>query len=126
VVAKLEVLNSTCAVHRPARSMIVSVDAVQQLGELLPELATECIKTALDILDALSAVPEGRKALKGCLWTIPNVVHLLMRVSEACTRQALSMLWTVWRMDPKECAPAAIETGLTMKPLLVMVKWLLH
>jgi len=35
-------------------------------------------------------------------------------------RQALSMLWTVCRMAPEECAPAAVEAGLTMKLLLVI------
>ena len=85
VVTGLELLNSICAVHRPARSMIVSVGEVPQLVELLPELATECVEPALDILDALSAVPEGRMALKDCPRTIPNAVRLLMRVSEACT-----------------------------------------
>jgi hypothetical protein len=82
VVVGLQLLNSICVVHRPARSMIVSIGAVPQLVELLPELATECVKPALDILDALSAVPEGRTALKDCPRTIPNVVRLLMRVSE--------------------------------------------
>jgi len=120
VVAGLELLNSICAVHRPARSMIVSIGAVPQLVELLPELATECVEPALDILDALSAVPEGRAALKDCPRTIPNAVRLLMRVSEACTRRVLSMLWTVCRMAPEECAPAAVEAGLAAKLLLVI------
>ncbi|CAN6301698.1 unnamed protein product [Urochloa humidicola] len=93
---------------------------VPQLVELLPELATECVEPALDILDALSAVPEGRIALKDCPRTIPNAVRLLMRVSEACTRRALSMLWTVCRMAPEECAPAAVEAGLAAKLLLVI------
>jgi hypothetical protein len=87
--------------------------------ELLPKLATECVEPALDILDALSAVPEGRMVLKDCLQTIPNAVRLLMRVSEACTRRALSMLWPVCRMAP-ECAPAAVEAGLAAKLQLVI------
>ncbi|KAM0880754.1 hypothetical protein ACQ4PT_033386 [Festuca glaucescens] len=120
VAAGLELLNSICAVHRPARSMIVSIGAVQQLVELLPELATECVEPALDVLDALAAVPEGRIALKDCPRTIPNAVRLLMRVSEACTRRALSMLWVVCRMVPEESAPAALEVGLAAKLLLVI------
>jgi hypothetical protein len=51
-VTGLELLNLIFAVHRPARSMIVSVGAVLQLVELLPELTTECVELALDILDA--------------------------------------------------------------------------
>lgn len=120
VAAGLELLNSICAVHRPARSMIVSIGAVQQLVELLPELATECVEPALDILDALASVPEGRTALKDCPRTIPNAVRLLMRVSEACTQRALSMLWVVCRMVPEESAPAALEVGLAAKLLLVI------
>lgn len=120
VAAGLELLNSICAVHRPARSMIVSIGAVQQLVELLPELATECVEPALDVLDALAAVPEGRMALKDCPRTIPNAVRLLMRVSEACTRRALSMLWVVCRIVPEESAPAALEVGLAAKLLLVI------
>lgn len=96
------------------------VGAVLQLVELLLELVTECVESALDILDALSVVPEERMALKDCLWTILNVVRLLMRVSEVCTQQALSMLWTVCRMALEECAPNAVEAGLTMKLLLVI------
>ncbi|KAF7041634.1 hypothetical protein CFC21_051401 [Triticum aestivum] len=120
VAAGLELLNSICAVHRPARSMIVSIGAVQQLVELLPELATECVEPALDILDALASVPEGRTALKDCPRTIPNAVRLLMRVSEACTQRALSMLWVVCRMVPEESAPAALDVGLAAKLLLVI------
>ncbi|KAK1651805.1 hypothetical protein QYE76_069610 [Lolium multiflorum] len=120
VAAGLELLNSICAVHRPARSMIVSIGAVQQLVELLPELATECVEPALDVLDALAAVPEGRMALKDCPKTIPNAVRLLMRVSEACTHRALSMLWVVCRIVPEESAPAALEVGLAAKLLLVI------
>ncbi|VAH36361.1 unnamed protein product [Triticum turgidum subsp. durum] len=78
--------------------MIVSTGAVQQLP----------------------SVPEGRTALKDCPRTIPNVVRLLMRVSEACTQRALSMLWVVCRMVPEESAPTALEVGLAAKLLLVI------
>ncbi|KAG8096932.1 hypothetical protein GUJ93_ZPchr0013g35817 [Zizania palustris] len=120
VAAGLELLSSICAAHRPARCLIVSIGAVPQLVELLPELPTECVEAALDILDALAAVPEGRIALKDCPRTIPNAVRLLMRVSEACTHRALSMLWVVCRMAPEESAPAALDAGLGAKLLLVI------
>jgi hypothetical protein len=102
VLAGLQLLNSICAAHSTARTMIVSIGAVAQL------LATECVEPGpWTVLDALSAVPEGRAALKDCPRTIPNAVRLLMRVSEPCTRRALSMLWLLCRMAPEECAPAA-------------------
>jgi hypothetical protein len=75
VLAGLQLLNSICAEHSPARTMIVSIGAVAQL------LATECVEPGpWTVLDALSAVPEGRAALKDCPRTIPNAVRLLMRV----------------------------------------------
>jgi hypothetical protein len=120
VVAGIQLLSSICAAHAPARTMIVSIGAVAQLVELLPELATECVEPALDVLDALSALPEGRAALRDCPRTIPNAVRLLMRVSEPCTRRALSMLRLLCRMAPEECARAAVEAGLAAKLLLVI------
>ncbi|XP_057999041.1 uncharacterized protein LOC131177891 [Hevea brasiliensis] len=52
--------------------------------------------------------------------TIPNVVTLLMKVSESCTQLALSILWAVCKLAPEECAALAVEAGLATKLLLLM------
>lgn len=117
--AGLSLLKTICS-HEQVRSLIVSVGAVSQLVELLPNLSPECLELALQILDDLSTIPEGRIALKDCPQTIPNAVRLLMRVSESCTRYALSLLWAVCNLAPEECASLAVEAGLAAKLLLVI------
>ncbi|KAJ6791370.1 U-box domain-containing protein 30-like [Iris pallida] len=102
------------------RNLVVGIGAVPQIVDLLPELGPECLQPALQVLDDLSGVPEGRLALKDCCRTIPNVVRLLMRVSESCTQCALSILWAVCKLDPGECGRVAVEAGLAAKLLLVI------
>ncbi|KAF2309616.1 hypothetical protein GH714_004298 [Hevea brasiliensis] len=63
---------------------------------------------------------EGSNALKDCSGTIPNVVKLLMKVSESCTQLALSILWAVCKLAPEECSALAVEAGLAAKLLLVI------
>ncbi|XP_008790249.1 U-box domain-containing protein 30-like [Phoenix dactylifera] len=115
----LSLLKTICS-HERVRGLIVSVGAVSQLVELLPNLSPECLELALHILDDLSTIPEGRVALKDCPRTIPNAVRLLMRVSESCTQYALSILWAVCKLAPDECASLAVEAGLAAKLLLVI------
>ncbi|KAH7665032.1 Zinc finger RING/FYVE/PHD-type protein [Dioscorea alata] len=115
----LGLLKTICA-HKQVRSLVVSVGAVPQLVELLPELTPDPLEQALQILDDLAAIPEGRSALKECPHTIPNLVRLLMRVSEACTQSSLSILWAVCKLAPDECASLAVEAGLAAKLLLVL------
>lgn len=91
-----------------------------QLIQLLPTLNNECLEIALHILEVLSTLPEGRLALKECPNIIPNVVKLLMRVSESCTQFALSILWAIYKLAPEECASKAVEAGLAAKLLLVI------
>ncbi|XP_010936162.1 U-box domain-containing protein 30 [Elaeis guineensis] len=117
--AGLSLLKTICS-HERVRGLIVSVGAVSQLVELLPNLSHEYLELALRILDDLSTIPEGRVALKDCPQTIPNAVRLLMRVSESCTRYALSILWAVCKLAPDECASLAVEAGLAAKLLLVI------
>ncbi|RWW19452.1 hypothetical protein BHE74_00035386 [Ensete ventricosum] len=119
IVAGLSLLKAICF-HEQVRSLIVSIGAVPQLVELLPNLTPECVELALHILDDLSTIAGGCSALKDCAQTIPNAVRLLMRVSEACTRYALSILWAVCKLAPDECAPLAVEAGLAAKLLLVI------
>ncbi|GAB2293753.1 U-box domain-containing protein 30 [Dionaea muscipula] len=102
------------------RCSILSIGAVAQLVELLPGLNPECLELALSILKNLSSLPAGQLALKDCPNMIPNVVKLLMRVSETCTQLALSILWAVCQLAPEECAPMAVEAGLAAKLLLVI------
>lgn len=115
----LSLLRTIC-LHKEVRSLIVSIGAVPQLVELLPALNPDSLELALSILDALSTLQEGRLALKGCSNTIPNLVRLLMRVSESCTQYALSILWSVCKLAPEECSSIAVDAGLAAKLLLVI------
>lgn len=119
VLPGLKVLRTIC-LHKEVRALIVSLGAVPQLVELLPALDPDCLESALFILDALSTVQEGRLALKECSNTIPNMVRLLMRVSECCTQYALSILWSVCKLAPEECSSVAVDAGLAAKLLLVI------
>lgn len=116
----LNMLKAICSKEEQARGLMIRVGAVGQLAELLPHFSHECLEVALQILDELSSLPEGGAVLKDCVQTIPNLVRILMRVSETCTQHALSMLWVVCRLAPDECAPAAIDAGLAAKLLLVI------
>ncbi|GAV57721.1 U-box domain-containing protein/KAP domain-containing protein [Cephalotus follicularis] len=115
----LSLLNSIC-LHTQVRGLIVSIGAIPQLVELLPALDSDCLELALFILDALSSLTEGRLALKDCTKTIPNMVRLLMRVSEISTQYALSILWSICKLSPEECSSVAVEAGLAAKLLLVI------
>ncbi|OVA08620.1 U box domain [Macleaya cordata] len=117
--AGLSLLKTICS-HKQVRNLVVNIGAVPQLVELLPDLNPDCLESALFILDVLSTLPEGRSAMKDCPHTIPNVVRLLMRVSENCTQYALSILWAVCKLAPEECASLAVEAGLAAKLLLVI------
>ncbi len=119
VLPGLKLLRTIC-LHKEVRALIVSLGAVPQLVELLPALDPDCLELALFILDALSTVEEARLALKACSNTIPNMVRLLMRVSECCTQYALSILWCVCKLAPEECSSIAIDAGLAAKLLLVI------
>ncbi|KHF99602.1 U-box domain-containing 31 -like protein [Gossypium arboreum] len=102
------------------RNSFVNVGAVPQLVELMPGLNNECLELVLCILELLSSIPEGRLALKDCPNTIPNVVKLLMKASENCTQLALSILWSICKFAPEECASLAVDAGLAAKLLLVI------
>ncbi|THU62528.1 hypothetical protein C4D60_Mb01t06090 [Musa balbisiana] len=119
IAAALSLLEAICS-HEQVRSSLVSVGAVTQLVELLPNLSPEGSVPALHILDDLSTIPEGLSALKDCPQTIPNTVRLLMRASEAGVQYALSILWAVCRLAPDECASLAVEAGLPANLLLVI------
>ncbi|KAJ1377866.1 Zinc finger, RING/FYVE/PHD-type [Sesbania bispinosa] len=119
VLTGLILLKAICS-HESVRSSVVSIGAIPQLIELLPTLNNECLEIALYILEVLSTLPEGRMALKECPNIIPNVVKLLMRVSESCTQFALSILWSIYKLAPEECASQAVEAGLAAKLLLVI------
>ncbi|KAE9458793.1 hypothetical protein C3L33_09298, partial [Rhododendron williamsianum] len=106
--------------YEGVRSSIVSIGGVPQIVELLPNLRSECLEFALYVLEALSSLPEGKMSLKDCPNTIPNMVRLLMRVSENCTQLALTILWGVCEISPEECAPIAVDAGLAAKLLLVI------
>ncbi|XXG63949.1 hypothetical protein AAC387_Pa05g2026 [Persea americana] len=119
VSAGLCLLRTICS-YDQVRSLVVSIGAVSLLVELLPCLNSDCLESALFILDALSTLPEGRVALKDCPRTIPNAVKLLMKISESCTQYAISILWQVCKLAPEECASLAVEAGLAAKLLLVI------
>lgn len=120
VFAGLSLLSRICS-HKQVGALVVSVGAVGQIVEQLGHLnPPESLELALQILDKLSGIPEGRSALKDCPQTIPNMVRLLMRVSENCTQYSLSILWAVCELAPDECASVAVEAGLAAKLLLVI------
>ncbi|GFZ10144.1 ARM repeat superfamily protein [Actinidia rufa] len=106
--------------HEGVRSSVVSIGAIPQLVEILPNLNAECVELSLYILEVLSTLPEGRLALKDCPNTIPNTVKLLMKVSENCTQLSLSILWAVCGLAPEEYASVAVDAGLAAKLLLVI------
>ncbi|XP_074279211.1 U-box domain-containing protein 30-like [Silene latifolia] len=113
-------LLKTISSHESLRGSIITIGGIPQLVDILPGLNPECLELALGILDYLGSVQEGRLALRDCPRTIPNLVKLLMRVSESCTQLALSILWSVCKLSPEECAPIAVEAGLAAKLLLVI------
>ncbi|PSS19703.1 U-box domain-containing protein [Actinidia chinensis var. chinensis] len=119
IVAGLRLLKSICS-HKGVRNSVVSIGAIPQLVEILPNLNAQCLELALYILEGLSSLEEGRVALKDCPRTIPNMVRLLMKVSENCTQLALSILWGIYETAPEECAPVAVDAGLASKLLLVI------
>ncbi|CAN1341340.1 U-box domain-containing protein 75 [Linum perenne] len=119
VLAGLRLLKAICS-HESLRTSIVSVGAVSQLVELLPGFKSDSIELGLHILELLSTIPEGKVALKECPKTIPNMVKLLMKVSENCTQLALSILWAVCNLAPEECGALAVDAGLAAKLLLVI------
>ncbi|XP_051125696.1 U-box domain-containing protein 30-like [Andrographis paniculata] len=108
------------SMHKQVRSLIVSIGAIPQLVELIPSLNPDCVEVALFILNVLSSEPEGSQALKDCPNAIPNVVKLLMRISESSTECALSILWSVCKLSPDECSLVAVDAGLAAKLLLVI------
>ncbi|KAK9047602.1 hypothetical protein V6N11_053441 [Hibiscus sabdariffa] len=119
VLPGLSLLKVICS-HESVRNSFVNVGAVPQLVELMPELNNECLELVLHLLELLSNIPEGRLALKDCPNTIPNVVKLLMKASENCMQSALSILWTICKFAPEECASIALDAGLAAKLLLVI------
>ncbi|KAL8127956.1 U-box domain-containing protein 30-like [Apium graveolens] len=119
VVAGLRLLKRIC-LYEGLRSSVVSIGAVPQLVEMLPNLNAESLELALYILEVLSTFPKGRLALKECPNTIPTVVRLLMKISKNCTHLALSILWSIFELAPEECAALAVDAGLAAKLLLVI------
>ncbi|KAL3632340.1 U-box domain-containing protein 30 [Castilleja foliolosa] len=115
----LRLLKLIC-MHKQVRSLIVSIGAIPQLLELIPVLNPDCVELALFVLDFLSTVPEGQQGLKECSSTIPTMVKLIMRISESCTDSALSILSSVIKLSPEECALTAVDAGLAAKLLLVI------
>ncbi|CAI9272460.1 unnamed protein product [Lactuca saligna] len=106
--------------HKQVRFLIVSIGAIPQLVELLPGLNPESLELALFILDSVSTIKEGKLALSSCSNTIPNMVRVLMRVSESCTQLALSILWSICKLSPEEYSSIAVDVGLAAKLLLVI------
>ncbi|GJZ31133.1 U-box domain-containing protein 30-like protein [Tanacetum coccineum] len=99
---------------------IISIGGAPQLVEMLPHFNSECLELALYVLGILSSIPEGALALKNCASTIPNLVKLLMKISEICTQYALSILWEICNLSPEESAATAVNAGLAAKLLLVI------
>ncbi|RDX61603.1 U-box domain-containing protein 30, partial [Mucuna pruriens] len=117
----LVLLKAIICSHESVRSSVISLGAIPLLIELLPSLSNDCLEIALYIVEVLSTLPEGKMALKECPNIVPNVVKLLMRVSERCTQFALSILWAIYKLAPEECASQAVEAGLAAKLLLFLL-----
>lgn len=116
----LKLVKLVLCCDEKVRISLISIGAIPQLIEVLPNLNNECLEIALYILEMLSTIEEGKLALKECPNIIPNVVKMLMRVSENCTQFALSILWAIYKLAPEECASKAVEAGLASKLLLVI------
>ncbi|MFS7942040.1 putative U box domain, armadillo-like helical, Zinc finger, RING/FYVE/PHD-type [Helianthus anomalus] len=99
---------------------IISIGGVQHLVEMLPQFNSECLELSLYVLEILSLIPEGALALKNCANTIPNLVKLLMKVSENSTRHVLSILSEVCNLSAQEFTVIAVNAGLAAKLLLVI------
>ncbi|KAE8704851.1 U-box domain-containing protein 30 [Hibiscus syriacus] len=83
-------------------------------------LRSICLHKQVMSFTTLSSLPEGKEALKDCGNTIPNMVRLLIRVSESYTQYALSILWSICKLALEECSLVAVEAGLATKLLLVI------
>ncbi|KAK9075448.1 hypothetical protein SSX86_003771 [Deinandra increscens subsp. villosa] len=99
---------------------IISIGGVPQLVEMLPHFNSESLELCLYVLKVLSSIPHGALALKNCSNLIPNLVKLLMKTSENCTKFALSILLEVCKLSPEESAATAVNAGLAAKLLLVI------
>ncbi|KAG9137412.1 hypothetical protein Leryth_026522, partial [Lithospermum erythrorhizon] len=119
VLSGLRLLKLICS-HESVRCSVVSVGVVPLLVDLLPHLNSESLEMALYILESISSIPEGLAALKNNRNAIPNIVKLVMKVSESCTQYALSILWAVCKLCPEECAALAVDAGVAAKLLLVI------
>ncbi|KAI3508906.1 hypothetical protein L1887_23927 [Cichorium endivia] len=119
ILAGLRLLKIITSQQSPENS-IISIGGVPQLVEMLPYFNSECLELSLYVLEFLSSIPEGALALKDCCHTIPNLVKLLMKISEICTQYALSILWEVCKLSPEESAATAVNAGLAAKLLLVI------
>ncbi|KAL6538744.1 U-box domain-containing protein 30 [Orobanche gracilis] len=115
----LKLLKLICT-HEQVRTLIVSIGAIPQLLELIPVLNPDYVELALFIIDTLTSVPEGRQALRDCSNTIPAMVKLIMKISESCTDNALSILSAMCKLCPEECSLIAVDAGLAAKLLLLI------
>ena len=106
--------------HKQVRALVISVGVVSQIVKQLAHLNSECFELALQILDGLSGIPQGRSALKDCPQTISNMVRLLMEVSENGIQCSLLIFWAICKLELDECALVAVEAGLAAKLLLVI------
>ncbi|KAJ3672805.1 hypothetical protein LUZ60_006179 [Juncus effusus] len=118
-------LLKTICINRPeTKGLLVGLGAVPHLMDLLSPssnpLPPDCVESVLNILEEISTVSEGKVAVKECKNGIQNLVRMIMRVSEACTKCSMNVLWEVCQLAPDECAGSAVDAGLAAKLLLVM------
>ncbi|KAJ1697206.1 hypothetical protein LUZ63_005718 [Rhynchospora breviuscula] len=120
----LALLKSICTKRPETRGLLVGLGAVPKLVDLISANSNlsqpDLLESAFQILEIISSILDGRVAIKECKNVIPNLVRMIMRVSEECTRCSMNVLSSVWEMAPEECAKSAVEAGLAAKLLLVM------
>lgn len=117
----LRSLVMTCSASDTSCS--ARVDFVPVLVELLPNYSPECVETALETLEMLTATTEGKEALITCplLVCISSLTAFLLKITEKCTLYAVLILLTIFKSRPEEdVANTFLISGLPRKLLLVL------
>uniref|UniRef100_A0A0D6QU30 RING-type E3 ubiquitin transferase n=1 Tax=Araucaria cunninghamii TaxID=56994 RepID=A0A0D6QU30_ARACU len=100
-VAALDALREICGNSRRNKLKAVEAGAVFALVELLPEAGGLKCERILETLDKLLDCAEGRAAAAEHAMAVAAVSKKIMRVSEAGTRRAVRILWSLCVFSPR-------------------------
>ncbi|VVA31959.1 PREDICTED: U-box [Prunus dulcis] len=108
---------------RKVKVRLVHLGAVKWLSKLLgdPNSATSTIEKVLKVLEMASSVKEGRAKICEDGKCVAGIVQRLLKVSDAATEHAVTILWSVCYLFKERAAQEAVAkaNGLT-KILLLM------